>query len=63
MGYRKISQYLNQKGIRTSKGNEWLNTQVYSILKRYRERQERLELIEKEYPRKWGKMHIEWMKN
>jgi len=63
MGYRKISQYLNQRGIRTSKGNEWLNTQVYSVLKRYRERQERLELIEKEYPTKWGKMHIEWMKN
>ena len=34
MGYRKISQYLNQRGIRTSKGNEWLNTQVYSVLKR-----------------------------
>ena len=63
MGYRKIAQYLNQKGIRTSKGNVWLNTQVYSVLKRYRERQERLELIEKEYPLKWGKMRIEWTQN
>jgi len=63
MGYRKIADHLNQKGIRTSKGNQWLNTQVYSVLKRYRERQERLELIEEEYPTVWGKMHIEWMKN
>tara|TARA_Y100000593_G_C4234450_1_gene298778 strand:+ start:59 stop:472 length:414 start_codon:yes stop_codon:yes gene_type:complete len=63
MGYRKIAQYLNQNGIRTSKGNEWLNTQVYSVLKRFRERQERLELIETEYPIVWGKMRIEWMKN
>ena len=63
IGYRKIAQYLNDKGIKTSKGNQWLNTQVYSVLKRYRERQERLKLIETEYPMEWGKMRIEWMKN
>ena len=63
MGYRKIAQYLNEKKIRTSKGNEWLNTSVYSVLKRHRERQERLELIEEDYPTRWGKMRIEWKKN
>ena len=63
MGYRKIAEYLNQRGVRTIKGNKWLNTQVYSVLKRFRERQERLELIEKVYPIHWGKMHIEWSKN
>ena len=63
MGYRKIAQYLNQRGIRTSKGNPWKNTQVYSVLLRNRERQERLVHIETDYPLIWGKMRIEWMKN
>ena len=63
MGYRKIAHYLNQKGIRTSKGNPWKNTQVYSVLLRYRERQERLVHIETDYPLIWGRMRIEWMKN
>ena len=45
LGYRKISQILNKKNIKTSKGNSWKNTQVYSVLKRYRERLERLELM------------------
>ena len=63
MGYRKIAYYLNDREIRTSRGNEWKNTQVFSVLQRYRERQERLVHIETEYPPTWGKMRIEWMKN
>ena len=63
MGYRKIAYYLNDRGIRTSKGNSWKNAQVYSVLLRYRERQERLVHIETDYPITWGKMRIEWMKN
>ena len=63
MGYRKIAHYLNQKGIRTSKGNPWKNTQVYSVLLRYRERQERLVHIETDYPLIWGKMEVRWEKN
>ena len=41
MGYRKISYYLNEKGIKTARGNSWGNTQVFSVLKKYRLRQER----------------------
>jgi hypothetical protein len=63
MGYRKIAYCLNNRGIRTSKGNPWKNTQVYSVLLRYRERKERLVHIETDYPLIWGKMRIEWMKN
>jgi hypothetical protein len=33
LGYRKISQILNKKNIKTSKGNTWKNTQVHSVLK------------------------------
>ena len=39
MGYRKIAQYLNEKGIKTARGNSWVNTQVFSVLKKYRLRQ------------------------
>ena len=38
LGYRKISQKLNSWGIKTQRGKEWLNTSVYSVLKRKHER-------------------------
>ena len=62
MGYRKISHYLNDRGITTSKGNRWKNTQVYSVLKRYKERLERLDFIEKDYEPVWGKMELKLLK-
>ena len=49
---------LNDKGIKTSKGTTWTNTKVFSVLKRYREREERIELINKEYEPEWGKMKV-----
>lgn len=60
LGYRKIAKYLNAKSIKTSKGNSWKNTTVFSFLKRYKERQERLSFIEKEYEPVWGKMRVIW---
>ena len=63
LGYRKIAKYLNAKGIKISKGNPWKNTTVFSFLKRYKERKERLAFIEKEYEPVWGKMKVEWEKN
>ncbi len=62
-GYRKISKILNEKNIKTSKGNSWKNTQVYSVLKRYRERQVRLEFMNRVYEPEWGKIEIRWEKN
>ena len=63
LGYRKISKLLNERGIKTSKGNTWTNTKVFSVLKRYKEREERIELINKEYEPEWGKMEVRWEKN
>ena len=37
MGYRKISYYLNEQGIKTSKGNLWGSSNVHSVLERNRE--------------------------
>ena len=58
IGYRIISDLLNERGLRTSKGVRWTNTKVYLVLKRYKERLEKLELINREYEPIWGKMKV-----
>lgn len=63
MGYRKISYYLNDKGILTNRGKKWGGNNVYSVLKRHKEREERLEYINREYEPEWGTMRVEWKKN
>ena len=60
MGYRKISYYLNERGMRTIEGNRWKNTTVYSVLKRYKQRQERLELRDQRYGVVRSKMWLEY---
>jgi hypothetical protein len=56
IGYRKISYYLNDKEILTNKGNRWGASNVYSVLKRHKERNERIEYMDREYEPAWGKM-------
>ena len=62
-GYRKISHYLNERGIPTHKGNKWGSNNVYSVLKRHKEREKRLDFINKEYEPVWSKMEVRWEKN
>ena len=45
LGYRKISTFMNSSGIKTDRGKEWKNTHVYSVLKRFRQREERIKNI------------------
>jgi hypothetical protein len=44
MSYRKISKWLNRSGIKTHEGNTWgvTGNSVYSVLKRMKEREQRL---------------------
>ena len=63
MGYRKIAKLLNTKKIKTIRGNLWESNQVYSILKRYKERLQRLEFINKEYEMVWSRMKIKYELN
>ena len=60
LGYRRIAKVLNEKGLTTEEGHLWKNTNVYSVLKRYSERQERLKLRRKKYPLVRGKMWMEF---
>ena len=58
LGYRKIAQHLNERGIKTAKGNDWKNTQVYSVLKRYEEKTFRQQLATTKYEPVWSKMNL-----
>ena len=60
LGYRKIAQHLNEKGIKTVKGNDWKNTQVYSVLKRYEEKMFRQQIATTKYEPVWSKMRLEF---
>ena len=65
MSYRRVTKLLNKKCIKTHTGKEWGETgnSVYSVLKKYRQREERLELLNKEYELEWGTMEVKWEKN
>ena len=63
LGYRKIAHHLNENGLTTHKGKQWGGNSVYSVLKRHKEREERLEFINREYEPEWSKMEVRWEKN
>ena len=62
MGYRKISHHLNEQGIKTPKGNLWGGNNVHSVLKRNRERLQRLETQKQESKLEYGKMELVWLR-
>ena len=64
MGYRKISVYLNDRGILTENGSQWgvTGNYVYSVLKRFKEREERLKFRKKKYQPIRSKMWLEYNK-
>ena len=47
LSYRRVSKYLNDRNILTPKNKEWSisGSSVYSVIKRYRERVERLSYL------------------
>ena len=50
-GYRKIATKLNSYGIKTARDTGWTNTKVFFILKRKRQRDERVEELRlRKYP-------------
>ena len=62
MGYRKISHHLNEQGIKTPKGNLWGSNNVHSVLKRNRERLQRLETQKQVSKLQYGKMELVWLR-
>ena len=61
LGYRRIANHLNKLEVKTIKGNQWSNSNVYSVLKKYKERKERLILRDKTYKPIWSRTKIKWI--
>ena len=59
-GYRKISKYFNSKSIVTFTGKLWTPSLVYSVLKRSRQRQERLKQRNTKYNIIRSKMYMKF---
>ncbi len=57
MGYRKIAKRLNEENIKTSRGNIFFPSSVYSILKKKKIRDERLN---KEFEKKISEFWFEY---
>ena len=65
MGYRKISVYLNDRGILTENGSKWgvTGNYVYSVLKRFKEREERIKTVRnKQYDTEMFNFHLQYEK-
>ena len=62
LGYRRIAKVLNERGLTSEEGHVWKNTNVYSVLKRYSQRQERLKFRKKKYPLIRGDIWMEFIK-
>ena len=60
LGYRKISKYLNSINFRTYTGRTWTPSLVHSVLKRFRQRQERLKWRNRRYPTFRSKMKMKF---
>ena len=60
-GYRKISKWLNQSGIKTLRGKNWFNSSVISVLKRKHERDLMNEQIRNQhFPSKVSKFEVNY---
>ena len=60
-GYRKISQWLNQSGIKTHRGKNWFSSSVISVLKRKHERDLMNEQIRNQhFPSKISKFEVNY---
>ena len=58
--YRKVSALLNQRKIKKFKGNTWgaSGNNVYSVLKRYNERKQQIEYMNKNYETEWSRIKL-----
>ena len=60
LGQRRIAQHLNSKNITTLTGKEWKGNHVFAVLKRYRQREERLSRREEVFEPEISKFEVRW---
>ena len=63
--YRKITKWLNRSGIKTHRGKLWgvSGNSVYSVLKRFKEREDRMNLQNKQYDTEITDFRILYLRN
>lgn len=59
LDYRRIANLLNDWEITTASGKKWSSAFVYSVIKRYIKRQERLKIRNLYYPLIYSRMWVE----
>ena len=59
-GYREIAETLTERGLKTPNGKRWKQNNVYSVLKRHRERAERLGRRNRRYRPTISRMRLEY---
>ena len=62
LNFKQIADKLNELNITTINGNSFQNKHVHMMLKRYHQRQFRLNLMKTEYEEVWSKMEIKYEK-
>ena len=60
LGYRRIAYHLNAKNLKTYTGKEWKGNHVYAILKRYKEREQKLTLEQEVFKPEISKFEVRW---
>ena len=65
MSYGRFTKFMNKKDIKTHTRKEWSETgnSVYSVLKKHRLSEERLEHLNREYELEWETMEVKYEKN
>ena len=62
LNFKQIADKLNEQNIKTINEYSFENKHVHMLLKRYHQRQFRLNLMKTEYEEKWSKMEIKFEK-
>ncbi len=60
LDYRRIAYHLNAKNLKTYNGKEWKGNHVYAILKRYKEREQKLTLEQEVFKSEISKFEVRW---
>ena len=63
LGYRRIAHHLNLKKIKTLTGKEWNGSLVFAIMKRNKQRVERLTRRNENFAPEISKFEVRWERN
>ena len=62
LGYRRIEYHLNAKNLKTYTGKKGKGNHVYAILKRYKEKEQKLTLEQEVFKLEISKYEVRWEK-